>query len=369
MSIYGFLHRSALKQLPECLNEAGYRCIGPRVREGAVTFGELTSIDDLPRGVGDEQRPAHYRLGEREDERLFAWAVGPQGLKSWLFTPRETLWRSRRDDDGRLYFETGSPADDRPLAAIGVRACDLAALRLQDAHFLEREPDPGYRKRRAGLFLVAVDCTHPAETCFCHSTGDGPACESGFDLALHELDDGFIVHAGSEAGERVAARLPLLPVGEEQEAARRDQQRAAIDAQQRALPGRNLRDALFANLDHERWQAVAERCLSCANCTSVCPTCFCHSHEEVPDLDGRTSEHLRQWDSCFTEGHSYIHGIVIRAETPERYRQWLTHKLGSWHDQYGRSGCVGCGRCITWCPVGIDLTEEATVICAEAGDD
>jgi ferredoxin len=141
------------------------------------------------------------------------------------------------------------------------------------------------------------------------------------------------------------------------------QQRYAAEAQQRTLPGRDLQAPLFARLSHPQWQAIGERCLACGNCTAVCPTCFCHSEQEHPALDGGGSEHVREWDSCFTPGHSYIHGVVIRAETSQRYRQWLTHKLGSWHEQYGRSGCVGCGRCITWCPVGIDITEEVTTIC------
>ena len=134
----------------------------------------------------------------------------------------------------------------------------------------------------------------------------------------------------------------------------------AAQQQTRSLPSHNLRDALFANLEHPRWEDVAERCLSCGNCTSVCPTCFCHSETDETALDGDHSLHARQWDSCFTQGHSYIHGMTIRADTRTRYRQWLTHKLGSWHDQYGRSGCVGCGRCIAWCPVGIDITARGS---------
>ena len=140
---------------------------------------------------------------------------------------------------------------------------------------------------------------------------------------------------------------------------------ACARQQTRTLPGRDLEQTLFARLEHPRWDAVASRCLSCTNCTSVCPTCFCYSEREAPALSGEASEHVREWDSCFTEGHSYIHGLVVRPGTRERYRQWLTHKLGGWHAQYGRSGCVGCGRCIAWCPAGIDITEETHALCAD----
>ena len=365
----GFLPRTALTSLLDVLTQAGYRCIGPQQRDGAIVYDTLRDVQDLPRGVHDRQAPGACRIETSASPRCFAWATGPQALKPLLFAPQETLWRAERDAQGGLRFVETTPVAGA-LAVIGVRACDLAALRLHDQHFLAgTHPDPAYRARRAALLLVAVHCTHPADTCFCASTGDGPRATHSFDLALSELDDGFIVQAGSDAGQRIAARLPLVHVGAARQRAAESEIENAASTQRRHLPSRNLRDALFKSLEHPRWQEVANRCLSCGNCTSVCPTCFCHRELDEPALDGKTSAHSRQWDSCFTQGHSYIHGLTVHAATRERYRQWLTHKLGGWHDQYGRGGCVGCGRCISWCPVGIDITEEAAAICGELAHD
>lgn len=362
----GFLPRARLQVLFDVLSTGGYRCVGPQRRDGAIVFDTLSGPEHMPVGVSDEQSPGYYRLQAREGKRLFAWANGPQALKPLLFAPHESLWQVTRDAEGHLAFEACVPPAEK-IAVIGVRGCDLAALRLQDQHFLNGAyVDSYYKARREGLFLVAVHCSHPAATCFCVSTGDGPAAQGDFDLALHELDDGFIVSSGTPAGAEIMHRLALEPVQAAQRQTAQQQIDTAAQQQQRQLPGRNLKQALFDNLEHDRWNEVAGRCLSCGNCTSVCPTCFCHAEVELPTLEGTTSEHARQWDSCFTQGHSYIHGKVLRPETRQRYRQWLTHKLGSWHDQYGRSGCVGCGRCISWCPVGIDITEEATAICGES---
>lgn len=358
-----FLPREAFPQLLAALAAAGYRCVGPTVREGAIVYEPIAGVADLPRGIRDHQEPGRYRLEETSGVRYFGWANGPQALKPLTFRPRELLWASERGAEGAIRF-TAAPLEAQPLAVIGVRACDLAALYLHDQHFLHGAyPDPSYAARRQGLFLVAVNCTNASANCFCAATGDGPKASYGYDLALSELDAGFIVAAKSQRGIDLLGQLPLRDAEPRQvEAAEREIARAA-KSQTRRLPSRNLRDVLFARLEHPRWREVAERCLSCGNCTSVCPTCFCHRETEQPNLEGTRSEHAREWDSCFTQGHSYIHGITIRPDTHTRYRQWLTHKLGSWHDQYGRSGCVGCGRCITWCPVGIDLTEELTVIC------
>lgn len=358
----GFLPHAAMQRLFDILLQAGYDIHAPTRREDSLVFAATSSSDALPWGVSDAQSPGSYRLEAGPVARVFAWANGPQALKPLLFRPDEPLWRVTRNEAGVLSFKAIEP--DAPLlAVIGVRACDLAALALQDAHFLGKAEDGYYRARREKLFLVAVNCSHPASTCFCASTGDGPVARQGFDLLLDELNEGFIVQPGSEAGRQVIRQLALAAATDEQrDVALRQSQRAA-EVQQRALPSGDLQSLLFGRLSHPRWSQVAERCLACANCTSVCPTCFCHSEQDYPTLDGSASEHVREWDSCFTPGHSYIHGIVIRAETTLRYRQWLTHKLGSWHEQYGRSGCVGCGRCITWCPVGIDITEEANAIC------
>ena len=134
----------------------------------------------------------------------------------------------------------------------------------------------------------------------------------------------------------------------------------------RSLDTENIRDLLFDNLQADRWNEVASRCLSCGNCTMVCPTCFCSSVQEVADLAGDEVTRERHWASCFTLEHSQIHGENPRPTTAAQYRQWLTHKLAGWIDQFGSSGCTGCGRCITWCPVGIDLTEEVAAIREEA---
>jgi ferredoxin len=363
---HGFLAREQFQSLLDQLQLAGYRCVGPQVRDGAMVYDDLDFVTQLPLGWHDEQAPGAYQLHQHSDSRYFAWANGPQALKPFTFAPRETLWRVERDAQGRLGFVENLPHVE-PYAVIGVRSCDLAALKIQDKVFRESAyQDQYYSARRAALFTVVVNCSHPAATCFCVSTGDGPVAEVGYDLALTELDTGFIVAAGSEAGKKIFLQLTLSSVTDHQHYEAGEQRIQAERAQQRALPGRNLRDVLFANLEHPRWDEVAARCLSCGNCTQVCPTCFCHNESDDAKLDGADSQHVREWDSCFTAGHSALHGQVIRGETKLRYRQWLTHKLGSWHDQFGSSGCVGCGRCISWCPVGIDITEETAAICGGA---
>ena len=351
-----------LDELVAVLRRRGYRVIGPLVRDGAVVYDELSTAAELPIGWGDEQEAGVYRLVRRDDEARFGYAVGPHSWKQFLQPPHVRLWRAQRNG-GPAQDEAGP---DRPFAFVGVRGCDRHAIAIQDRVLLEgRFPDTDYAARREGAFVVAVDCADPAATCFCVSMDTGPGVDDGFDLALTELLDGrhrFLVRIGSERGADVMSELEST-TAEERDLTRREQIiEGAAQRMGRELDTTGLRELLQDSLEHPRWDEVAERCLTCGNCTMVCPTCFCTTVEDVTDLSGEQAERWRSWDTCFSLDHSYVHGGSVRPTGRSRYRQWLTHKLGTWWDQFGTSGCVGCGRCIAWCPVGIDITEEAAAL-------
>jgi sulfhydrogenase subunit beta (sulfur reductase) len=365
-----FLPHQQLQNLILALQHSGYSCIGPQVRDNAIVYDVLEHADQLPWGIRDHQAPGEYRLEKISEQEAFSFANGPQAIKPILFKPRETIWKVIRNTEGKLIFQPENPTE-KSIAIIGARSCDLVAMAIQDKVFLEKKHvDNRYRDRRENLFIVAINCTYSSNNCFCVSAGTGPCVKNLYDLLMTELPNGFVVKTSSEKGDKIVAQLTLTRSQQEQNQLAEERVEKAAAMQTKRIPldnTRGLRDLLFSNLDHPRWEEVAERCLSCGNCTSVCPTCFCHSEVEVPSLDGSQSEHQREWDSCFTAGHSYVNGIgVIRDDTRKRYRQWLTHKVGSWFDQFDTSGCVGCGRCITWCPVGIDITEELSAISGES---
>ena len=355
---------SGFATLLDVLRADGREVLGPTVRDGAIALAPLASIDDLPRGVGDEQAPGHYRLRTRDDAAWFGYAVGPQGARRALFPPVLPLVQIRRRDR-QLAIEPATPPVPR-RALVGVRPCELAALAIHDRVFTDGpHVDADYAARRAATFVVAVHCGAPAATCFCASMGTGPRAAAGFDLAATELCDGahrFVIEIGSAAGQAVMAQVPARPATPADLAAVRAVTDAAAAAMARAIAPAGLRDELLAALEHPRWQEVAARCLGCASCTLVCPTCFCTTIDDGVDLAGEVAIRTRRWDSCLTAGFAYVHGGSARPSLAARYRQWLTHKLATWHDQFGTAGCVGCGRCITWCPVGIDLTAEVAAL-------
>jgi ferredoxin len=357
---------AGLAQLVSTLIDRGYRVVGPILSDNAIVLAELSSADDLPRGWGVDVGPGHYRVHRRDDHAMFGHSAGPQSWKQFLHPPRQRLWSS----DGAL------PEETPRYAFLGVRACDLAAIAMLNGVLGKgSHPDEGFAGRLRRIFVVAVNCTEPGGLCFCASMGTGPAVGPGYDLALTERIDGndchYLVDVGSDDGADVLAALPHRNADDDEiDAARADVAEAAHHMG-RQMPACDLRELLIESRESPHWEEVASRCLTCGNCTMACPTCFCTSVEDVTDLTGEHAERWMNWASCFEFDFTFVHEGSVRQSGPSRYRHWITHKLGTWHDQFGSSGCVGCGRCIAWCPTGIDITEEMNTLAGleEHGDD
>jgi ferredoxin len=354
-----------LQALIDALHKHDYQVLGPTVRDGAIVYDTIAHVADLPAGWKDHQEAGRYRLERRADDALFGFVVGPQSWKRFLHPPLESLWTMGQGDGGVTLSSHATTAPK--FAFLGVRACEIHAIAIQDRVFVDGPyPDAAYAMRRKDAFIVAVNCGQAGGTCFCVSMHTGPKASLGFDLALTELLEGddhqFLVEVGSQAGAELLEQVPHFQATDAHLAAAEAVVSRTASQMGRSLDTVGIKELLQGNLDHPRWDEVAQRCLTCGNCTMVCPTCFCTTVEDHSDLTGIAAERVRKWDSCFTLDFSYLHGGSVRSTARSRYRQWMTHKLASWFDQFGTSGCVGCGRCITWCPVGIDITEEAAAI-------
>lgn len=360
------IDREGLNQIISLLIEMGFEVVGPTIRDEAIVYEKVKSIKDLPEGWTDEQAGGVYRLKKRSDKALFGYVVGPHSWKKFLHPPERLLWRAELDgnDFEIIPEESKSPK----FAFLGARSCELHAITIQDKVFLNDSfMDPVYKTRRENAFFIAVQCGQSGGNCFCVSMNTGPKAESGFDLALTEILDGnshcFFVEVGSNRGNELMGKVSHRPAQNLEVKQAENKVQEAASQMTKTLNTSNIKELLYTNLDHPQWDNIAERCLSCANCTMVCPTCFCSTVEDVTDITGNHAERWQKWDSCFTMDFTNLHGGKVRASTKSQYRQWLTHKLASWQDQFDSSGCVGCGRCITWCPVAIDLTEEIPQIC------
>lgn len=358
------LPRSRLGELMSALRARGYEVVGPTPRDGAIVYQPISSDAELPIGLTDAQEPGRYRLEKRDDQAVFGYATGPSSFKQYFHVPEERLFRVHRE--GKSLRFVPEPVVTPKLALFGARGCDLAALAVLDRVLVaDRYRDERYAARRSDVIVVAVHCGSPSTSCFCTSMGTGPRAGGPWDLALTELVEGdhrFVVETGSAVGVTLVRELELASASVTERVRAAKVPVTTAERITRRLDTVGLRERLAANPGAPRFDEVAKRCLACANCTQVCPTCFCTTLDDFTELDGASAERRRRWDSCFTLDFSHVHGGPVRPSTAARYRQWLTHKLSTWHDQFGTSGCVGCGRCITWCPVGIDITEEAAAV-------
>jgi ferredoxin len=370
-----FLSRTALSNLVTALINRGYTVVAPTLCDGTISYRPVTTVEQMAHGMRDQQSAGTYRLVTGDPDLMFEHVVGFDAPKRYLFPPTQRLYQIHVEKD-QFVLDAGPPQAPK-LAFFGVRPCDLAAIRVQDRVFgaddprtMRCESETYYTETRRQALLIAINCTNPGGTCFCTSMGTGPEAKGNFDLAMTELRGGFLVTVGSPQGAQILGELPTRePSSAELELAEL-KIKGAREHMGREMDTRGLKDLLADALEHPEFDDVAKRCLSCGNCTMVCPTCFCSTVTDSTDLgpgaEGKATR-TRQWESCFTHQFTYTTAGPLRNTIRGRYRHWLRHKLGTWFDQFGESGCVGCGRCITWCPVGIDITVEAARIRATFG--
>jgi len=353
-----------LNRIFEQFKTGGYKIVGPTIRDNAIVYDEIQDVKDLPVGLTDEQKPGSYRLKRRGDNALFGYVVGPQSWKKFLFPPLLTIWEAKRSN-GK--FELIEPNfEGQKFVFVGVRACEISAILIQDKIFGGGQyKDPNYLKIRENVFLIAVNCNEPGDNCFCLSTGTGPRVLTGYDIVLTEVvsdeEHYLLARAGTEEGKEMLEMLGFAEATKEEIEKADKVSSDAIKKFKKEVDLEGIVELLQSNYENPLWDKVSEKCLTCANCTMVCPTCFCNTIEDVTDLSGQNAKRIRRWDSCFTLEFSYIHGGSLRYSTMSRYRQWMVHKLSTWKNQFGMLGCVGCGRCITWCPVGIDIVENVKI--------
>jgi ferredoxin len=356
-----------LNQLLQSLRTSGFRIVGPVAAEHALRLDEIHELSDLPFGKGVRTEAGRYRVESTGKSTYFGYNLTADSFKKFLFPPIRNLFSVSLDSsDAPFIKDTAEPPE---TVFLGIRSCELHALAMQDKIFTGGAyRDEFYAAQRKKIFIFAVQCGHANDTCFCASAGTGPAVTLDYDLLLTELSGGngsFIVRAGSDKGRGFLERLDAKPASEKDQQDAADLVKNTASSMKRSLPFQGLHERLRDYGDMKHWQEVATRCLSCGNCTNSCPTCFCNTVEDTVHYTGSEAKRVRKWDTCFSEGHSYIHGTTVRASVSSRYRQWLTHKLSTWVDQFDASGCVGCGRCITWCPAEIDITVETNRLLAE----
>jgi len=344
-----------LRRLFEEIKRRGYKIIGPKLENSAILLRELSSFDEIPYDCGDEQAPGYYRVIRNGGD----FRNGPDSPKRYLYPPELLLFTIKPD------WSIEHPSHEIPeLAFFGIKPCDLAAIKIMD-RVQGSLGDQYYLNLRSKLLIIVENCTNPGGTCFCATMQTGPFASTGFDVAYTRLDGGLVLfQPGSDPGVELLSELNLEPATGEHARKLKEVMKNASEKARAGFALENLPEILESAIESKVYEEISERCFGCANCNMVCPTCFCFDVIDEPELDG-SAKRIRVWDGCHSYSYAQVAGGHFRKSLSARYRHWVLHKFVYWLRQFGSFGCVGCGRCITWCPAGIDIREVVAKVVKE----
>ncbi len=357
--MYFTARTEVIPRLIQNLRHQGYVVIGPSVSDGVVRFAEIGDQADLASGVVDVQAPGKYRL-EGDSQSVFSYVNGPDSPKKYLHPAEVELVKYLEGSRGVEVVSAYS--SKAKYAFFGLRPCDLKGVGVMDRTMMVPGfEDSIYSSLRKGSVFVVVNCTRAGESCFCASMGTGPEADSGYDVAITELPDKLLFDV-PERNLGMLQGIDLSPATEEDLRTAREMVRSAREHMGKVIEEDGPAKLMRAGMDSPIWGEAAERCLACGNCSMVCPTCFCNTVRDMTDLRDGSVSRVRVWDSCLSKDFTYSAGGNPRQSRASRYRQFVMHKFAYWPDEFGIYGCVGCGRCITWCPVGIDITATVNAV-------
>jgi sulfhydrogenase subunit beta (sulfur reductase) len=277
--------------------------------------------------------------------------------KSVLFPQRETLFQYRTERGKAEVDVPPSAAKGRVL--FGIRPCDARGLLLLDKVFGGDCRDPYYTDKRDDTVVVSLGCDDPNPSCFCLSMGGGPCSAEGSDVLLLDLGDRYVAEAVSEKGAAFLRDQAFEESDENTLALAEKVRRKSEASMKRVAIRENLEKELKRLFNDPVWKDLTETCLGCGICTYLCPTCHCF--DLCDEAAGQTGERIRVWDSCqFPLFTLQASGFNPRPSVKERFRQRIMHKFSYLPETQAMLGCVGCGRCVTECPVNLDIREVVT---------
>ncbi|MCS7254301.1 MAG: 4Fe-4S dicluster domain-containing protein [Armatimonadota bacterium] len=335
------LRKETLKGWCERMKAAGMRIAVPMQRNGIVLFEDLVDLAEFA-------LPTNYIKSN----------LSP---KSFLFPPTEPLlcFRFKHEE---IELEDVQP-DAPKTVLLFIRPCDAAGISALAKVFLDDPPDVHFYTRLERTTLVALACDAIAPSCFCTAAGYSPYWSECVDVIMSDVDDAYLLTVLTNKGEElIQTALELFSEAGESQIAKVKERQASVESQ---LPPSGeltgIADRLIANFENELWEKMCRRCLSCGACTYVCPSCSCF---DIADEDNPYGGcRYRNWDGCcFTMFTMHASGHNPRPTQAHRYRQRTMHKFSYFPLRYGVNMCVGCGRCIDVCPVGMDIYEVAKTL-------
>jgi sulfhydrogenase subunit beta (sulfur reductase) len=331
------------------------------------SISKILKKDRLPgfleRLMGERQVFAPVKKGEviliREidspSQVTLEYRNAKESPKSVFFPQREALFRYRAEK-GKAEVKVPTDAGKGRVLLFGIRPCDARGLLLLDKVFGGGCGDPYYTDKRNGTVVVSLGCADPNPSCFCLSMGGGPCSAEGSDVLLLDLGDRYLAEAVSEKGVALLEDKAFEESDGKSLSLAEKAKKQAEASMQPVAKKEKLEQELERLFSDPVWKDLAESCLSCGICTYLCPTCHCF--DLCDEAAGQAGERIRVWDSCqfplFTQQAS---GFNPRPTVKERFRQRIMHKLSYLPKSQSMTGCVGCGRCVTECPVNLDIRE------------